>query len=126
MTSVQPFQTQIIDGDILVIILRGDLDSASTPEFEKQVQSHLESGHQKIIIDCRYLGYISSVGIGSLVALQSRLRKKGGEIKLSSIQGTVMDVLRLVHLDKMLNIYGDQEFARVSFYPEGQAPPSSV
>lgn len=121
MTKTEPFQSEIIDSDILVVVLRGDLDSASAPEFDRQIQGHLDAGHSKIIIDCRYLGYISSLGIGALVALQTKLRRRGGEVKLATILGPVMDVMRLVRLDKMLNIYGDLEFARQSFYPTGHA-----
>ncbi|MBS0206844.1 MAG: STAS domain-containing protein [Planctomycetes bacterium] len=116
MSSVPMFDSSILDGDILVIVLRGNLDSASTPEFDRQVNEHLEKGYSKIIIDCRYLGYVSSIGLGSLVALQARLRRKGGEVKLSTILGPVNQILRAVHLDKVLSIYGDLEFARKSFY----------
>lgn len=115
MNSDVPFQSEIIEGDILAIVLRGDLDSTSTPEFERQLQTHLDEGHSRIIIDCRYMGFISSVGIGSLVALKARLARKGGTVKLAAIQGPVMQVLRLVRLDKLLDIYGDMEFARQSF-----------
>jgi anti-anti-sigma factor len=114
-TSV-PFDAQMIDGDILAIVLRGDLDSTSTPEFERQVQEHLDRGLTKMIIDCRYMGYVSSIGIGALVALQTRLRRKGGEVKLAAIQGNVIQIIRAVRLDKVLDIYGDLEFARESFY----------
>jgi anti-anti-sigma factor len=116
------FDSEIIDGDILAIVLKGDLDSTSAPEFDRQIQVHLDAGHSKIIIDCRHLGYISSLGIGSLVALQTRLKRRGGEVKLAAIFGPVMEVMRLVRLDLILNIYGDLEFARKSFYPAGQAP----
>src|SRR5262249_46785323 len=110
----------IIDGDILAIVLNGDLDSASAPEFNRQIQGHLDAGHSKIIIDCRRMGYISSLGIASLVALQAKLKRRGGEVKLAAILGPAMEVMRLVRLDKMLDIYGDLEFARKSFYPKDQ------
>ena len=121
MTKNEPFQSQIIDGDILTIVLRGDLDSTSAPEFDRQIQGHLAAGHSKVIIDCRNLGYISSLGIASLVALQTKLKRRGGQVKLAAIFGPAMDVMRLVRLDKMLEIYGDLEFARKSFYPTDRA-----
>src|SRR5271156_4955834 len=117
MIKDEPFQSRIIDGDILAIILRGDLDSASAPEFDRQIQGHLDAGRSKIIIDCRNMGNITSLGIASLVALQTKLRRRGGEVKLATIHGPAMEVMRLVRLDKMLDIYGDLEFARQSFYP---------
>lgn len=125
MTSNEPFQTQVFDGDILAIILHGDLDSVTTPAFQSQIQQHLDAGHSKIIVDCRYMGYISSLGMGSLVSLQTRLRRRGGQVKLSTIQGPVMEILRLVHLDKVFDMYGDLEFARQSFYPAPPTTPAS-
>jgi anti-anti-sigma factor len=122
MTNNPLFDSKIIDGDILALVLRGDLDSASAPEFDRQIQAHLDAGHSKIIIDCRNMGYISSLGIASLVALQTKLRRRGGEVKLAAIFGRAMEVMRLVRLDKMLDIYGDLEFARKSFYPKDEAP----
>jgi anti-sigma B factor antagonist len=116
MGSTTPFDAEIIDGDILAIVLRGNLDATSTPEFERQVQEHLDQGLSKMIIDCRYMGYVSSIGIGALITLQNRLKQKGGEVKLAAIQGNVIQVIRAVRLDKVLGIYGDLEFARESFY----------
>src|SRR5580700_4195675 len=121
MVKNEPFQSEIIDGDILAIVLRGDLDSTSAPEFDRQIQGHLDAGRSKIIIDCRNMGYISSLGIASLVALQTKLRRRGGQVKLAAIFGPAMEVMRLVRLDKMLDIYGDLEFARKSFYPTDKA-----
>ncbi|MDZ4686107.1 MAG: STAS domain-containing protein [Planctomycetaceae bacterium] len=116
-----PFQAEVIDGDILTVLLRGDLDSTSAPEFDRIVQEHLDKGRTKIIVDCRNLGYISSLGLGSLVALQARLRRKGGEVKLASVLGPVMEVMKAVRMDKMLEIYGDLEFARQAFAEDDRA-----
>jgi anti-sigma B factor antagonist len=110
-------ETQILDGDILGIVLDGSLNTTTSEQFNQAIQSHLDQGRTKFIIDCRRVEYISSLGLGSLVALQARLRKKGGEVKLAGLYGLAADVIRLVGLDKLLNIYGDIEFARASFYP---------
>jgi anti-anti-sigma factor len=106
MMKNETFESKIIDGDILAIILRGDLDSVSAPEFDRQIQGHLDAGHSKVIIDCHKMGYLSSLGIASLVALQTKLRRRGGEVKLAAIFGQAMEVMRLVRLDKMFDIYG--------------------
>ena len=106
----------VVDDDILVLRLHGKLDQKTAPEFNKEVERHFAEGMRKMIIDCTHLGYVSSYGIGVLVGVQAKLRKQGGEIKLATIQSMVADVFKIVHLDKLLNIYGDIEFARESFY----------
>ena len=110
-------ETLLLNGDILLIVLEGSLNAATTEEFNRLIQNHLDQGRSKIIIDCRRVEYISSVGLGSLVALQARVRKKGGEVKLAGLYGLAADTIRLVGLDKLLGIYGDMEVAREAFYP---------
>jgi len=116
MTNEPFFEARIIDDDILAVLLRGNLDSANTEEFDQQIQEHLDEGRSKIIIDCRYLDNITSVGIGRLVTLQIRLRRKGGAVKLATLQGPAAEAIQVVGLGKILDIYGDLEFARQSFY----------
>ena len=115
-------ETSLLDGDILVIVLDGSLNTTTSDQFNQAIQDHLDRGRTKIIIDCRRVEYISSFGIGSLVALQAKLRRKGGEAKLAGLLGPVADVIRLVGLDKLLGIYLDTEYARESFYPPGTEP----
>ena len=117
MNTALSIETQLLDGEILAVVLGGSLNSTTTDQFNQAIQNHLDQGRTKIILDCRNVDYISSLGLGSLVALQARLRKKGGEVKLAALFGVAAEAIRLVGLDKLLNIYGDLEFARQSFYP---------
>ncbi len=121
MSSSEFFESTLVDGDILSLRLKGDLDSTTTPDFDEAIRQHLDAGHTKIIIDCQRMGFLSSLGIGSLVALQTRLRRKGGDVKLAAIQGSVMQVLKIVRLDRIFDIYGDAEFARQAFGAERDA-----
>src|SRR5436190_8869808 len=117
MNTALSIETLSVDGDILGIVLDGSLNATTTEQFNQAIQNHLDQGRTKIILDCHRVEYISSLGLGSLVALQARLRKKGGEVKLAGLYGLAADAIRLVHLDKLLNIYGDMELARESFNP---------
>ena len=117
ISTALSIETQLLDGDILAVLLHGSLNVTTTDQFNQAIQAHLDQGRTKIIIDCRHVDYISSLGLGSLVALQARLRKKGGEVKLAALFGTAAEAIRIVGLDKLLGIYGDLEFARRSFYP---------
>ena len=115
--SEQAFvSSYVVDDDILVLKLHGKLDETTAPEFNREVERHFAEGKRKMIIDCAHLGYVSSYGIGALVHVQAKLRKQGGEAKLAAIQSMIADVFKIVRLDKLLDMYGDTEFARESFY----------
>lgn len=117
MTEEPAFVTSyIVDEDILVLKLHGKLDNNTARAFNDEAARQFESGKRKIIIDCANLGYVSSFGVGVLVSLQAKLRKQGGEVKLAAIQSAVAEVFKVVRLDRLLEMYGDIEFARESFY----------
>lgn len=116
MSEELTFEASILDDDILLVVLIGSLDSVTTAEFNSRIKQHLDGGMTKVIVDCRRLGYISSIGIGSLMTLQARLAKQGGKVKLAAVDGMVANVIQMVKLDRLLDIYGDTEFARQSFY----------
>ena len=117
MSERKTFEAQVVDGGILVLALTGTLDATSTSAFDEQVERQLEAGHTKLIVDCRNLVYISSLGIAALTGLQSKLRKKGGIVKIAAVQGPVAQVFRAVRLDKIFEIHADAEQARKSFVP---------
>jgi anti-sigma B factor antagonist len=121
MTEEAFIQSYTTEEGILVIKLHGSLDAAGTEPFNQEIQKHIEAGQSRMIIDCAHLGFISSLGIGALIALQVKLAKRGGAAKLSAVQGVVADVLRVVRVDKALGIYGDIEFARQAFVEEAAA-----
>ncbi len=96
-------------------MLHGNLDAGTTADIERQIQSQVALGYTKIIVDCKGLGFVSSIGIGAQVVLQTRLHKKGGVVKLAGAQGVDVEVIRLAPLDKVIDIYGDFDAARQSF-----------
>ena len=115
MTSELSIESEVLDDDILVVKLRGEFDTSKAEQFEQEIQQRLEPGYTNVIIDCTFLSYVSSRGMGALLTLQARLRKHGGTIKLAGIHGLAADAVRLTRLDKILDIYDDLEFARESF-----------
>jgi anti-anti-sigma factor len=115
MSTALSIETRLIDGEILVVVLDGTLNITTADRFNQAIQDQLDRQRTKIIVDCRNVEYISSVGLGALVALQARLRKKGGEVKLAGVQGVTAEAIRIVGLDRVLNIYADLEAARPAF-----------
>ena len=94
MSSGLTIDTEVIGGDIPAVTLRGSLDSVGTPECECVVSEHIEKGHSRIIVDCRYLDHLSSSGIGTLVALQTPLHRRRASVKLSTLSSPVAGIGR--------------------------------
>ena len=108
------FKKEKTEDGTLVIRATGRLDSATQQYFFECVKDEIEAGNQKIVLNFEGVGYISSVGLSSLVRASAEAAKKGGTIYLSSIENRVLDVLHLVKFDKIFNIYGTEEEALVA------------
>ena len=82
------------------LLLAGRFD-ASQEEKARQV---LRSVQASCIIDCQDLSYISSSGLGLLVALQLRLAKQGASARLVHLSPHLQELFRLSGLDSVLPI----------------------
>ena len=69
------------EAGIPVLTLEGSLDGKGAIEFDEQV-SALHTDAVQWVIDLSGVGYLSSLGIRSLVALEQRLRARDGGRKL--------------------------------------------
>lgn len=84
--------------------LRGCFDAQSVPRLEGARASLLESGRCHVILDLEELDYISSAGIGSLMALFQALRSRNGSMVLLRPSRRVMDLLHILGFAKLFPI----------------------
>ena len=103
------------DDEVLVIGLSGQLDTESCEYFLSCLEGEIKDGHIQLIVDCRNLEFISSMGLGMLLRAHSRMKKHGGDVKLARVGGTVAKVMQTVQLDKLLKIYPTVREARATF-----------
>lgn len=93
------------NGQVLLMELSGQLDGAACEFLFSVIDGELEDGRNKLIIDCEDLRFISSIGLGMLMRVHSKTKKIGGDVKLSRVHGVIAEVVKLVLLDKVLQIY---------------------
>ena len=67
------------DKGVLTLALKGRLDTTTSPELVKVLDSELDSA-EKLICDLKELEYISSSGLRALLSAQKIMNRKGGMI----------------------------------------------
>jgi len=73
------------------------------------------AGHPKIIISFDNVKHISSAMLGTLMAVNKRVKDAKGEVRLTGINDQLMDVFKLTRLDKVLKIFKSVEDATRKF-----------
>jgi anti-sigma B factor antagonist len=91
--------------DIVSVVLSGVLDETNCTYVLGCVEDEILEGRKKLILDCGQVTYISSMGLGTLVRVNSRMKKLGVDVKLASVKGAVAEVMRVVGLNRLFQIY---------------------
>lgn len=94
---------QIETADRSTVLLSGRFDATQVQKAE----SVLEEIEGDCILDCRGLEYISSAGIGVILATFKRLHDRSASFKMTNVNQEIRQVFRYAGLDKIMGI--DQE-----------------
>jgi anti-sigma B factor antagonist len=103
-----------------VCILDSDGDLGSDIDLSWAVHEHIEKGQSNLILNLKGVQWLSSEGIGQMVASMKRARSKGGELKILHPSGQVAQILEMVGLNKIFEIYHNETEAIASFRSSGK------
>ncbi len=103
--------TKELVNDHLLLLVDGRLDTTQSDAFEKEIMEILAGGHQKIIMDCSGLNYISSSGLRIFLTMQKRMMGSGGQFKLCNLQAPIQEVFDMSGFSMIFSIYPDRETA---------------
>ena len=82
------------------VVLSGRFDAAQV-EKAKAVLDRLTVTTP---VDFKDLNYVSSAGLGVLMATQKRLGDKGEKLKLKNVTGHIRDIFRIARFDLIFEI----------------------
>jgi anti-anti-sigma factor len=91
---------EIAEGPNRELILSGRFDASQTAKA-KSVFMSLSEGK---IVDFAKLDYISSAGLGILLAAQKRLSERGESLKLINVNSHIRDVFHFSGFDTIFDI----------------------
>ncbi len=80
------------------------------------LESSLEERPPFLILDCEELEQINSAAIGVFVGIKMKMSEYGGQIALSSLNQTILDVLKLTNVDLILPTYPSIQDAETGFH----------
>jgi len=102
-------------GQISIIKVGGYIDTTTSSEVERALNSLLKQGRYKIIIDLGNVDYISSAGWGIFISEIKSIRENNGDLKLVSMIPDVYEIFELLEFHHILDVYDSNEEAIQKF-----------
>ena len=94
-----------LDRGIHVVSVRGEVDLATGPEFERALGAVPEDGVKSVIVDLSDCSFMDSTGLHLLSRAHERFDSAGGRVAVVSANRSVLKVFGLTGLDEVFAIY---------------------
>ncbi len=109
MNSIKVDITQLPAG--LVATLVGDGGITNVGPLELAFTRILAMKPALVVLDMAQFNFISSLGMGSFVALRRGVVMNGGTVKMAAVHPLVLDALKRARLDLLFEFYPTVEAA---------------
>ena len=101
--------------NVLVVDVIGDLDARSAADLKLTLNEKIEKGHIWVLVNLSEVPYMDSAGLGVLVSGLKNANRQNGDLKLWGLQPDVRNIFELTRLNKVFQIFEDEESALASF-----------
>ena len=95
---------KVIEGNgVRTVNINGRLDTVTSPQLEKTVNS-LNEGGKVIVFDCADMDYISSAGLRVILSTHKQCTSVGGRFIVRNLSTEVKSVFDMTGFSRLLNI----------------------
>jgi len=103
-------------GEVVVLDLKGRITLGEGDELLKdKVNSLLNQGQKKIVLNLADVPYIDSAGLGEIVRTYTTVSRQGGNMKLLNLTKRIADLLSITKLLTVFETFDSEHDAVRSF-----------
>ena len=103
-------------GDVTVLDLKGKITLGEGDELLKdKVNSLVNQGHKKIVLNLADVPYLDSAGLGEVVRAYTTVSRQGGALKLLGLTKRITDLLAITKLLTVFETFDSEDEAVRSF-----------
>ena len=109
-------------GDVVILDVKGRVMLGEGDEVLKdKINSILNQGRKKIILNLAAVPYIDSAGLGEVVRTYTTVSRQGGQLKLLNVTKRITDLLAITKLLTVFDTYDSESEAVQSFAASAKA-----
>jgi anti-sigma B factor antagonist len=103
--------------DVVIVRVVGDITLGKGGDvlLKDKMNSLLQQGHRKMLIDLGQVSYVDSAGLGQLVAIHATVARHGGGLKLLNVTKRLRDLLVVTKLLTVFDTFDTEAAALQDF-----------
>jgi anti-sigma B factor antagonist len=103
-------------GNIVVLSPKGYLTGGDeTDELEKAIKTLSEAGNKNLILNLADTQHLNSTALGVLISAHTNYVRRGGQMKLCSIDKRIENIFVITKLSLVFDVYPGEDQAIASF-----------
>jgi anti-sigma B factor antagonist len=104
-------------GDVTIVAVSGDitLNKGGDVLLKDKINSLLQQGKKKLLLDLGGVSYVDSSGLGQLVQVYTTTTNNGGILKLLNVSKRLSDLLVVTKLVTVFESHDNEKEALASF-----------
>ena len=107
---------------VVVLAPRGYLTGGEeTDDLERNIKELSESGNKHLLINLSETQHLNSTALGVLISAHSNYVRRGGHMKLCSVDKRIENIFVITKLSLVFDVYPTEEQAIASFAEAGSA-----
>jgi anti-anti-sigma factor len=119
MVGLQILVRECDDVSILDLRGRSTIDGGESELLSKRLRDLTATGKRKLLLNLMNLSHIDTSGVSIIVEMYISLKRIGGELKLLSPRGRVLEVLTVFRLLDVIPSFEDETNALTNFRLRG-------
>ena len=105
------FVTDVIHNDVAVIRGNGRMNMLAAASLRKSIQSAMNTGASKLVLDLSGVDFLDTTSLGSIVAGMKAARKAGGDLRITVPGPQPALLLEMSRLNRVLLSSADPQSA---------------
>lgn len=94
--------------DIGIVTINGNIVAQTVGEIKQYMETYIEQLELKgVILDCEYVDFIDSAGLGILASIFKTLQKLEKKFALASVNSRIMETFTLTNLNNIFILTAD-------------------
>jgi len=103
-------------GNVVILSPRGYLTGGDeTEELEQAIKALGEAGNKSLLINLADTQHLNSTALGVLISAHSNYVRRGGQMKLCSVDKRIENIFVITKLSLVFDVYPNEEQAIGSF-----------